>query len=78
MIYVSHTKSDTGIPFQVVLSRTTRDDNTLGVSVINLLKCVCHASLSFSDPFDNQIIKLRCYYDLICLTPEVMRRLFVY
>ena len=46
---VSHTKSDTtgGFPFQVVLSRTTRVDNTLwpvGVSVINLLKCVCHAS----------------------------------
>ena len=35
-------------------------DKTLGKS-INLLKCVCHASLSFIDPFNNPIIKLMCY-----------------
>ena len=45
--------------FQVVLSKTTRIDNALGRS-INLLKCVCHASLSFIDPFNNPIIKLMC------------------
>ena len=45
---------------QVVLSKTTCVDNTLGKS-INLLKCVCHASLSFIDPFNNPIIKLMCY-----------------
>ena len=45
-------------------------DNTLGKS-INLLKCVCHASLSFIDPFNNPIIKLMYYLlkELICLTP---------
>ena len=62
--------------FQVVLSKTTRVDNTLGKS-INLLKCVCHASLSFIDPFpNNPIIKLMCYVlkKLICLTPVAMRR----
>ena len=46
--------------FQVVHSKTTRIDNTLG-KYINLLKCVCHASLSFIDPFNNPIIKLMCY-----------------
>ena len=46
--------------FQVVLSKTTRVDNTLGKS-INLLKCVCHTSLSSIDPFNNPIIKLMCY-----------------
>ena len=46
--------------FQVVLTKTTRVDNTLGKS-INLLKCVCQASLSFIDPFNNPIIKLMCY-----------------
>ena len=49
--------------FQVVLSKTTLLDNTLGKS-INLLKCVCHASLSFIDPFNNPIIKLMCYVNL--------------
>ena len=65
--------------FQVVLSMTTRVDNTLGKS-INLLKCVCHASLSFIDPFNNPIIKLMCYIlkKLICLTPVAMRRRSVY
>ena len=55
--------------FQVVLPKTTRVDSTLGKS-INLLKCVCHASLSFVDPFNNPIIKLMCYVlkKLICLT----------
>ena len=56
-----HIKSNaTGgfFPFQVVLSKTTRVDNTLGKS-INLLKCVCHASLSLIDPFNNPIIKLQ-------------------
>ena len=43
---------------------------------LNLLKCVCHASLSFIDPFNNPIIKLMCYVlkKLICLTPVAMRR----
>ena len=52
-----------------------RVDNTLGKS-INLLKCVCHASLSFIDPFNNLIIKLMCYVlkKLICFTPVAMRR----
>ena len=45
--------------FQVVLSKTTRVDHALGKS-INLLKCVCHASLCFIDPFNNPIIKLMC------------------
>ena len=47
---------------------------------INLLKCVCHASLSFIDPFNNQIIKSMCYVlkKLICLTPVAMRRRSVY
>ena len=45
---------------QVVLSKTTRVNNTIGKS-INLLKCVCHASLSFIDPFNNPIIKLMGY-----------------
>ena len=34
--------------FQVVLSKTTHVDNILG-KCINLLKCVCHASLCFID-----------------------------
>ena len=65
--------------FQVILSKTSRVDNTLGKS-INLLKCVCHASLSFIDPFNNPIIKLMCYVlkKLICLTPVAMRRSSVY
>ena len=68
---------------QVVLSKTTRLDNTLGNNnekSINLLKCVCHASLSFIDPFNNPIIKLMCYVlkKLICLTPVAMRRRSVY
>ena len=65
--------------FQVVHSKTTRVDNTLGKS-INLLKCVCHASLSFIDPFNNPIIKLMCYVlkKLICLTHVAMRRRSVY
>ena len=65
--------------FQVVLSKTPRVDNTLGKS-INLLKCVCHAFLSFIDPFNNPIIKLMCYVlkKLICLTPVAMRRRSVY
>ena len=60
--------------FQVVLSKTTLVDKTLGKS-INLLKCACHASLSFIDPFNNPIIKLMCYVlkKLICLTPVAMR-----
>ena len=49
--------------FQVVLSKTTRVANALGKS-INLLKCVCHACLSFIDPFNNPIIKLMCYVNL--------------
>ena len=40
-----------------VLSKTTRVTNTLG-KCINLLKCLCHASLSFIDPFNNPIITL--------------------
>ena len=65
--------------FQVVLSKTTHVDSTLGES-INLLKCVCHASLSFIDPFNNPIIKFMCYVlkKLICLTPVAMRRRSVY
>ena len=65
--------------FQVVISKTTRVDNTLDKS-INLLKCVCHASLSFIDPLNNPIIKLRCYVvnELICLTPVAMGRHSVY
>ena len=64
--------------FQVVLSKTTCVDNTLG-KPINLLKCVCHASLSFIDPFNNPIIKM-CYVskELICLTPVAVRRRSVY
>ena len=64
---------------QVVLSKTTRGYNTIGKS-INLLKCVCHASLSFIDPFNNPIIKLLGYVlkKLICLTPVAMRRRYVY
>ena len=65
--------------FHVVLSKTTRVNNTLGKS-INLLKCVCHTSLSFIDPFNNPIIKLMCYVlkKLICLTLVAMRRRSVY
>ena len=65
--------------FQVVLSKTTSVDYTLGKS-INLLKCVWHASLSFIDPFNNPIIKLMCYVlkKLICLTPVAMGRSSVY
>ena len=64
--------------FQVVLSKTTRVDNTLGKS-INLLKCVCHASLSSIDPFNNPIIKLMSYVlkKLICLTPVATRIVFL-
>ena len=81
-LYVSmHIKSNAtgGVFLQVVLSKTKRVDNTLGKSV-NLLKCVCHASLSFIDPFNNPIIKLMCYVlkKLICLTPVAMRRYSVY
>ena len=77
-LYVSmHKKATqrTVFSFQVVLLKTRRVDNTLGKS-INLLKCVCHASLSFIDPFNNPIIKLMCYVlkKLICLTPVAMRR----
>ena len=63
----------------VVLSKTTRVDITPGKS-INLLKCVCHASWIFIDPFNNPIIKLMCYVvkKLICLTPVAMRRHPVY
>ena len=65
--------------FQVVLSKTIRVDNTL-VKSINLLKCVCHATLSFIDPFNNPIIKLMCYVlnELVCLTPVAMIRRSVY
>ena len=59
--YVSmHIKSTAkgGVSFQVVLSKTSRIDNTLGKS-INLRKCVCHAPLSLIDPFNNPIIKIR-------------------
>ena len=77
-LYVSmHIKSNaTG---GVVLSKTTRVDITLGKS-IDLLRCVCHASLNFIDPFNNPIIKLMCYVlkKLICLTPVAMRRRSVY
>ena len=81
-LYVSmHIKSNaTGsVSFQVVLSKTTSIDNTLGKS-INLLKCVCHASLSFIDPFINPSIKLMCFVlkKLNCLTPVAMRRRSVY
>ena len=60
--------------FQVVLSKTSRVNNTLGKS-INLLKCVCHASLSFIDHFNNPIIKLMCYVlkTLICLKRVAVR-----
>ena len=78
-LYVSmHIKSNaSGGVFQ--LSKTTRVNNTIGKS-INLLKCVCHASLSFIDPFNNPIIKLMGYVlkKLICLTPVAMRRRYVY
>ena len=65
--------------FEVILSKTTRVANTLSKS-INLLKCVCHASLSFIDPFSNPIIKLMCYIlkKLICLTPVAIRQRSVY
>ena len=81
-LYVSmHIKATRRAVFslQVVLSKTTRVANTLGKS-INLLKCVCHASLSFIDPFNNPIIKLMCYVlkKLICLTPVAIRRRSVY
>ena len=50
--------------FQVELSKTIRFDNILGESMaklINLLKCVCHASLSFIDTLNNPIInKVLC------------------
>ena len=65
-LYVSmHIKSNTtgGVFLSSCTSKTTRVDNTLGKS-INLLKCVCHASLSFIDPFNNPIIKLMCYVNL--------------
>ena len=81
-LYVSmHIKSNAtgGVFLSIVLSKTTRGDNTLG-KFINLLNCVCHASLSFIDPFNNPIIKLMCYVlkKLICLTLVVMRRRSVY
>ena len=81
-LYVSmHIKSNATVvfSFQVVLSKTTRVANTLGKS-ISLLKCGCHASLSFIDPFNNPIIKLMCYVlkKLICLTPVAIRRRSVY
>ena len=41
--------------FQVVFSKNTLVDNTLGQS-INMIKCVCQASLSFIDPFNHPII----------------------
>ena len=56
----AHKKQRAVFYFQVVLSKTRHVDNTLGKS-INLLKCVCHVSLSFIDPFNNPIIKLMCY-----------------
>ena len=64
---------------QVVLSKTTSVDNTL-CKFVNLFKCVCHASLSLIDPFNNVIIKLMCYVlkKLICLTLVAMRRRSVY
>ena len=64
---------------QVVLSKTSHVNNTIGKS-INLLKCVFQASLSFIDPFNNSIIKLMGYVlkKLICLTPVAMRRRYVY
>ena len=64
---------------QVALSETTRVNNTIGKS-IDLLKCVCHASLSFIDPFNNPIIKLMGYVikKLICLTLVAMGRRYVY
>ena len=64
-LYVSmHIKKATQqavFSFHVVLSNTTRVDNSLGKS-INLLKCVCHASLSFIDPFQlsNYQINVLC------------------
>ena len=68
--------------FQVVLSKTTRVAKTLGMSIL-LRKSVCHASLSFIDPFNNPIIKLMCYvlkakfqcHPARCLLPvEIMQR----
>ena len=80
-LYVSMQATQRAVfSFQVILSKTPRVDNsTLGKS-INLLKCVCHASLSFIDPFNNPIIKLMCYVlkKLICLLPVAMRRRSVY
>ena len=79
-LYVSmHIKSNAVFSIQVVLSKTTCVNNTISKS-INLLKCVCHASLSFIDPFNNPIIKLMGYVlkKLICLTPVAMRRRYVY
>ena len=80
-LYVSmHIKSNaTGGVFlsSCTFKLTTSVDNTLG-KFINLLKCVCHASLSFIDPFNNPIIILMCYVKLICLTPVAMRCRFVY
>ena len=74
MIYLSrHIKIQRVVfSFQVVLSKTTHVGNTL--------RCVYHASLSSIDPFDNSIIKLRCYVlnKLFCLTPVAMRQLSVY
>ena len=40
----------------VILSKTTHVDNTLGVS--RAYQFVCQASLSFIDPFNNQIMVL--------------------
>ena len=81
-LYVSmHIKSNaSGVVFHSSCTfKTTRVNNTIGKS-INLLKCVCHASLSFIDPFNNPIIKLMGYVlkKLICLTPVAMRRRHVY
>ena len=77
-LYVSmHIKSN--VFLSSCTFKSTRVNNTLGKS-INLLKCVCHASLSFIDPFNNPIIKLMSYVlkKLICLTPVAMRRRSVY
>ena len=79
-LYVSmHIKSNATGGVFLSLSKTTHVDNTLCKS-INLFTCVCHASLSLIDPFNNVIIKLMCYVlkKLICLTLVAMRRRSVY
>ena len=52
-----HIKSNT--TGGVFLSSCTFKDYTY----LSLLKCVCHASLSFIDPFNNPIIKFK----VLCL-----------